>query len=61
MRHNTIYEEEVDFQEHFFGNFCGLCSRMGLVQTDFQELTKLSYAAWFGFYGPRPNWPHVFE
>ena len=34
---------------------------MGLGQTDLQELTKLYYAARFGFYALRPNWPHVLE
>ena len=34
---------------------------MGLVQIDVRELTKLHYAAQFGFYAPGPNWTHVLE
>jgi hypothetical protein len=34
---------------------------MGLGKTNLQELTKLHYAAWFGFYAPIENWPHVLE
>jgi hypothetical protein len=39
----------------------GYCSHMGLGQTNLQELTKVCYDARFGFYAPKPNWPHVPE